>query len=140
MPNITRQSSNRRKEKGVAIVEMAVALPVFIMLLLGVVDYARAMWTYNTLEHAAREVGRYASVHSIDSGAPVTLDQLTTYAHNRCAGLAPDRLKVNASYQPSNTLGSKVTIDLIYNFSPVIPVLPDSLKRLVGSSQMRVTY
>lgn len=119
---------------------MAIALPVFIMLFVGVVDFARAMWTYNTLEHAAREVTRYASVHSEDSGAPVTTAQLTAYAHNRCVGLNPDRMTVRATYEPSNTLGAKVNIDLIYNFSPVVPILPESVKRLVGSAQMRVTY
>ena len=57
-----------------------------------------------------------------------------------CVGLDPDELTVRATYVPSNTLGAKVNIDLIYNFSPVVPVLPDSVKRLVGSAQMRVTY
>ena len=140
MRHLSKNRSGRRKDKGAAIAEMAIAFPVFILLFLGVVDFARAMWTYNTLEHAAREVTRYASVHSEDSGAPVNLAQLKAYAYNRCSGLDPDRLTVRANYVPSNTLGAKVNIDLIYNFSPVVPVLPDSVKRLVGSAQMRVTY
>jgi Flp pilus assembly protein TadG len=133
-------TATRRGQKGVAIPEMASALPVFFMLFLGVVDFARAMWTYNTLDHAAREVARYASVHSQDSGAPVTLADITRYAKNRAVGLNPKYLKVDASYTPSNTTGATVEIDLVYEFKPVISILPDSVKRLTGSSQMRITY
>jgi Flp pilus assembly protein TadG len=129
-----------RNQKGAAIPELAVAIPVFFMLFLGVVDFARAMWTYNTLDHAAREVARYASVHSEDSGAPVTLADLTRYARNRAVGLNPDRLDVNARYTPSNTTGATVQIDLRYEFKPVISLLPDNVKNLTGRSQMRVTY
>jgi len=133
-------AADKRRQRGAAIAELAVAIPVFFMLFLGVVDFARAMWTYNTLDHAAREVARYASVHSEDSGAPVTLADLTRYAENRAVGLSPDRLKVNARYRPSNTTGSIVQIDLRYEFAPVISILPDSVKQLNGRSQMRVTY
>ena len=140
MRQIPKKHSNLRRERGVAIPEMAIAIPVVIMLFLGVVDFARAMWTYNTLQHSAREVVRYAAVHSEDSGAPCSLADIETYAHNRAVGLDPARLKINTTYTPSNTTGATVRVDLIYDFSPVVPILPDSVKRLVGSSQMRVTY
>ena len=131
---------SRRSQRGAAIPELAVALPVFFMLFLGVVDFARAMWTYHTLDHTAREVARYASVHSQDSGAPVTLADLRRYAENRAVGLNPARLQVDANYTPSNTTGATVQIDLEYEFEPVISLLPDSVKKLTGNSQMRVTY
>ena len=70
----------------------------------------------------------------------MNLAQLKAYAHNRCVGLDPDELTVRATYLPSNTLGAKPNIDLTYNFSPVVPLLPDSAKRLAGSTQIRVTY
>lgn len=140
MRYMRKRSTGRRNEKGVAIAEMAVAFPVFIMLFLGVVDFARAMWTHNTLEHAAREVVRYASVHSQDSGAPVSQADIVKYAHNRLVGLDPDRLTVRTTYEPSNTMGAKVQVDLTYNFTPVVPIMPDAVKTLVGTSQMRITY
>lgn len=133
-------SAHRKEQKGAAIPELAIALPVFFMLFLGVVDFARAMWTYNTLDHAAREVARYASVHSQDSGAPVTLADITRYAKNRAVGLNPEFLKVDANYTPSNTTGATVQIDLVYDFKPVIAILPESVKTLTGRSQMRITY
>jgi len=140
MYHLRKKTSDRRSERGVAIAEMAVAFPVFIMLFLGVVDFARAMWTHNTLEHAAREVVRYASVHSQDSGDPVSQADITRYAHNRIVGLDVERLTVRTTYTPSNTMGAKVQVDLTYNFTPVVPIMPDAVKTLVGTSQMRITY
>jgi len=29
---------------------------------------------------------------------------------------------------------------LTYNFTPVVPIMPDAVKTLVGTSQMRITY
>jgi Flp pilus assembly protein TadG len=139
MPATLRTTTHRR-QKGAAIAELAVAIPVFFMLFLGVIDFARAMWTYNTLDHAAREVARYASVHSEDSGKPVTLADLTRYARNRAVGLSADHLTVNARWSPSNTTGSTVQIDLVYQFSPVVSIIPDNIRTLRGTSQMRVTY
>ena len=140
MTKLIRKCTDRRRERGAALAEFAIAVPVFVMLFIGVIDFARAMWTHNTLEHAAREVVRYASVHSTDSGDPIGISETTAYAHNRTVGLSPERLTVQANYEPSNTMGGIVQINLIYDFTPVVPVMPDSVKTLVGTSQMRITY
>jgi len=41
-------------------VEFALVLPLFLLLTLGVMDYARLFWTQETLNYALREAGRYA--------------------------------------------------------------------------------
>jgi hypothetical protein len=43
-------------------VEFAVILPIFILLLVGIFDLGRAVYAYNTINNAAREAGRLAIV------------------------------------------------------------------------------
>ncbi|MDE3112343.1 MAG: pilus assembly protein [Chloroflexota bacterium] len=61
----------RRDERGQAITEFALVLPVFLLTVFGVIDLARAVWEENELAFAAREGTRYAIVHGAYSGAAV---------------------------------------------------------------------
>lgn len=60
----------RGPERGQALVETALILPVLLLLILGLIDVARAVEEENTLAFAAREGTRYAIVHGV-SGSPV---------------------------------------------------------------------
>lgn len=68
----TRKSSNGRahrvgrrlvcSERGAAMVEFAIVLPVFLLIAWGVIDFGRLFFTSNSLANAVREGGRYAAV------------------------------------------------------------------------------
>jgi len=60
-----------RRERGQAIVEFALILPVLLLLILGLIDAARAITQENTLASAAREGTRYAIVHGSSAASPV---------------------------------------------------------------------
>jgi Flp pilus assembly protein TadG len=45
-------------------VELALSLLVLLGLLLGILDLGRAIYMYNGVEQAEREIARVASVHS----------------------------------------------------------------------------
>ena len=55
------RSGRRRQERGAALVEMALVLPLLIMLLLGIFAAARGWQVHNVLDHAAREAARYGA-------------------------------------------------------------------------------
>lgn len=55
---------------GQSLVEFALVLPVFLLIVLGVIEVSRAVWQENTLAYAAREGSRYAIVHG-SAGSPV---------------------------------------------------------------------
>jgi Flp pilus assembly protein TadG len=40
--------------------EFAIAVPVFLILLIGVIDFSRMLFAYVTVQHSAREAVRYA--------------------------------------------------------------------------------
>ncbi|HVC35001.1 MAG TPA: TadE family protein, partial [Chloroflexota bacterium] len=50
----------RKKQRGQALVEMALVFPVFILLVMGILDLGRAVWQANTMAEAARQGARYA--------------------------------------------------------------------------------
>jgi Flp pilus assembly protein TadG len=56
----------RRTRRGQALVEFALAIIVFLVLVMGIVDFGRGIYTYNGVSQAAREVARTASVHPGD--------------------------------------------------------------------------
>ena len=52
----------RARSRGQSLVEFAVILPVITMVVLGLFDLGRAVFTYNTLSQAARQANRTAIV------------------------------------------------------------------------------
>jgi Flp pilus assembly protein TadG len=52
----------RKKSRGQSLVEFALILPVITMVVLGLFDLGRAVFTYNTLAQAARQANRTAIV------------------------------------------------------------------------------
>jgi TadE-like protein len=61
MGAFTRRS--RTRSRGQGLVEFALVLPVFMVILIGMVDLGRAIWANNSVANAAREAARFASVH-----------------------------------------------------------------------------
>jgi len=59
-----------RGEGAQSLVEFAVMLPIFLLLVTGIFDLARAVWQENSLAYAVREGTRYAIVHG-SAGTPI---------------------------------------------------------------------
>lgn len=55
-----------RDERGAAMVEFAIVLPVLILLVLAVIDFGRLLFLYNNLANAVREGARFAAVQEPD--------------------------------------------------------------------------
>jgi Flp pilus assembly protein TadG len=58
-------------QDGQALVEFSLALIPFLLLLMAVFDLGRAIYMYNGVSQAAREVARAASVHPNEDTTPV---------------------------------------------------------------------
>jgi Flp pilus assembly protein TadG len=56
-----RKSKSRKSERGQSLVELAISLPVMVLILLGTVDFGMAIFTYSTLRDAAQEGALYGS-------------------------------------------------------------------------------
>ena len=61
---------NRCRSQGQALAELAITLPVFLALVLGLLEGCRLIFTMDTVSAAAREAARKASVQAPYMGAP----------------------------------------------------------------------
>ena len=61
----------RKNQRGVAITEFALVLPLLLFLSLITIDYGRALYQYNVLTKSVRDAVRYLSMQSPGSGASV---------------------------------------------------------------------
>lgn len=68
----------RSDERGQALIEFALVLPVLVLLLVGVFDLGRAVMLSETLNNAVREGTRHAIVRGTTSEAPLGPATLTT--------------------------------------------------------------
>lgn len=57
------RSSRPRRERGQALVEFAVAVIPFLVLMMGVIDLGRGIYSFNGTSQAAREIARTTSTH-----------------------------------------------------------------------------
>ena len=57
------QLRHRERSLGQGLVEFGLVLPIFLAMLIGMVDIGRAVWANNAVANAAREAARFASVH-----------------------------------------------------------------------------
>jgi len=59
---ITKTNRQKKKRRGAALVEMALVLPIFFTVILGIIEFGRAMMVGQLVTNAAREGARMAVV------------------------------------------------------------------------------
>lgn len=108
-------------------VEFAVVATAFLLLLFGIVDFGRAVFTYHAVANAAREGSRYAMVRGSSctvAGCPATSATVQTYVRGRNSTLmAPSSITVTPSWPGTtgcaaggNAPGCTVTVTVTYPF------------------------
>lgn len=111
----------RQTETGQALVEFTMILPIFLMLLFGLVDFGRGFYTWLLVTNAAREGARIAAVQS--TGPVVDARIYDSFCDNypsNC-GLDPDRLTISKT-NIQGLRGEAVEIDLAYDFEFATPI------------------
>jgi hypothetical protein len=65
--NVSRDRTRRHRSRGQALVEFALVAPLFVLLLVGIVEAGRFIFNYEVLNDATRSGARYAIVHGANS-------------------------------------------------------------------------
>jgi Flp pilus assembly protein TadG len=109
------------RRRGATMVEMAIVCSVFMMLLMGVMEFGRAMWAREVITSAAREGARYAVVHGANSANPSGPGQndpkVDAQVRRHCYGLDGSRLTITSSWPLGrNDNSSTVKIEVRYVF------------------------
>jgi Flp pilus assembly protein TadG len=101
-----RQDWQERSRSGAAAVEFAIVLPIFLMLLFGIIQFGSVLFLHNNMVNAAREAARRMSVdESFDSA------QAQTYAQSYLAGWNLT-FSVTASAPLPGTVGGDISVQI----------------------------
>src|SRR5512139_653353 len=92
--------------RGQSMVEFALALPLLLLLIFGIIEVGRMVFTYSSVVNASREAVRYGSATGLASGSSPVLK------YQDCAGIASAARKVDFG------AGITVTDIEVYYFNP----------------------
>lgn len=123
----------RDSDKGQTLVEFALVLPVFLMLMFGLVDFGRGFYSWQLITNAAREGARVAAVQ----GDSTAIDNrvygsfCSAWPTPSSCGLDSTQVSI-AKSNVQGARGSEVSVTVTYNFAYVTPIGP--LVALFGGS------
>ncbi len=63
----------RQRDRGQSLVEFALVFPIFLLVLFGLIDIGRYVYTANAFNQAAREAARYGSVEQWSYSCPASV-------------------------------------------------------------------
>ncbi len=101
---------SKQKERGAVAVEMAVLLPLLLLILIGTMEFGRVFNVQNSLTQAAREGARNAAIHYSDGTMDV--DGAVTSAAPSLNGLALAIDDNAASCAPGSNVRVTVSVSL----------------------------
>ncbi|HLE18734.1 MAG TPA: TadE family protein [Syntrophales bacterium] len=127
-----------KQEKGQSLVEFAILLPVFLLILVGIAEFGRGWMTKNILTGAAREGARVAAVQ-LDPAASGSQGKLAASGVLNSAGI-PAPPAVVSVIDPGLSIPS-IRVDVTYTYTVsvlnFVPGLPGPNINLAGTATMR---
>jgi Flp pilus assembly protein TadG len=139
------------RPRGQALVEFALVIPIFLLLLVGLFDLGRAVFAYNTLTNAAREGARIAIVNQYEPS-------IVEHAKNATAIVELNDPSVQVDFWQTNADGTPDTgtpCDLVANsclaivsfeatYYPITPIISNLIFKsgvtFTATSQLLVEF
>jgi len=107
----------RKSEQGQALVEMALVLRLFFLLLFGVIEMGRVGYAYISISNAAREGGRVATIGGTDL-------EIKSSIENAAPSLDSASLTITIFPSESNRQsGQEVKVNVTYPVQLFIPII-----------------
>lgn len=133
---MTTRRSRRNRSHAQALVEFALVVPWFFLLLFGIIEAGRFIFYYETLSNATREGARYAIVNGANtlgcpSGPPAPgssgcdTSGANVSARVRQSGIGlPNAITVTPTWTPDNGRGSTVNVTAQMTYHVLVPLVP----------------
>jgi Flp pilus assembly protein TadG len=118
---------SRRQRRGQSLVEFALILLPFLMILIGLFDAGRAIYGYNTVSNAAREAARVAIVDQ-------TSATVVQAAIDSAAGLGLTAADVDFDDCAVREQFCTLTVTVTWNYQPITPLIGDMFNPTISSS------
>jgi Flp pilus assembly protein TadG len=134
------QGRRLSSQRGTAMVEFALIVPLYFMLMFGFVQFALLFFVYCNATYANQVAIRYAVVHGVVSGTPCTNAILTNIVTPLLWGANKASVTVATTWSPDNSTGSTVTIKVTLGFNTMIPFASLSTFPIGTSAQGTILY
>ena len=125
---------SRRRVRGQGLTEFALIFPIFILLLVVVFDFGRAIYAHHTIANAARGGARVAIVDQ--NPAPIRATALA-----ETVGLNPDDISVDLTALTSSCvtlkIGCEAEVTVTYDFRPLTPIVGNIIGPMTLSATTR---
>jgi Flp pilus assembly protein TadG len=128
MRRIIRRVRGIRSERGAALVEFALVVPILILMMCATIDFGLVVYTLNNLTAAVREGGRLGTVQSqADWDGTAAQNAINTRVYNYIKvmnnGLTP--AQIQALITSSKDADGVITVQITgYPYKPVTPLSP----------------
>lgn len=122
----------RRDDRGVALMEMALTLPLLLLISVGILEFGRAFQTWQIVTNAAREGARVAVLPGINDSMVTARVNEYIQAGVLDAGVTPTvtiNRAATISYGTGNASGSQVIVSYPFKF-----MVLHSVAQLFGNS------
>jgi Flp pilus assembly protein TadG len=129
---------SRKNDKGSGIIEFALAMSTILLVLFGLIDVGRALYSYNWISDSARRATRYAMVRGskctgLTSACPASEADVDTYVNSLAVGIDTSQVTITPRCFATNTAASSplpcappgwVSVKVAYNFHFLSPLFP----------------
>jgi Flp pilus assembly protein TadG len=120
----------RRSSRGQGLVEFALVIPIFLLVLVAIFDLGRAVFAYNTLTNAAREGARIAIVNQYKPSIIARAKQQTQIVELNDPSVNIDFYQVNADGTPDTSaqcaliaVGCLAVVSFEATYQPITPFI-----------------
>jgi Flp pilus assembly protein TadG len=117
-------SSRRMRERGQSLLEFAFVVPIFLLVVMAVVDFGVGLKSWIQITNAAREAARYGAINcglgDID-GTPVA-DLVEDRAIDTATGLDLDPAKIDVVNCAAGNATESVTVTIDYDYKLISPL------------------
>jgi Flp pilus assembly protein TadG len=121
-------SRQREAGRGQSLVEFALVLPIMLVIFLGIFDFGRAVYAFNSVSNAAREGVRVAIVNQNQT-------VITDEAKAAMTGLPPDGTSVTFTNCGAPKIGCLASVKVTYSWQAITPIIGN----LVGPKTIEST-
>ena len=115
----------RDRPRGQTLVEFALVVPLFVLIVVGLFNVGYGIYAYNTVANAARTAARVAVVNQ--SAADVEAE-----ARRQTVALNDDRVTVTQA--GCADLGCPYSVTVTYDFEPIAPLIGDLFDPTISST------
>jgi Flp pilus assembly protein TadG len=137
MDAVMRRIGRFENEGGASLIEIALVLPVFFLLVFGIFQFAIVFCTFSNANYAVRKAARYASIHSTTALNPctpatvqsmvaadlfVSASQIYVVTVTGCPGSIGSNAKVSVSWSQKVYLPAYTTPSFDIGASTIRPI------------------